>query len=373
MALHNDIENQFATAVKVAIEGSRTNGAIECPAPDVMTAYREHALSDEEHLRWQAHIAGCTRCQTVLAEISCTRLPAVVLLPEAILEPARLHKPGSAHMRWIVAALATIAVVVVAEMSPPAADVMHRAAEIAMPLKAALGHTGASSASEARMQSSTAVASDKIRSVVSAAPNYSTSVSAPPRFPAQSSAASPKGLTARSGVLASTSKIVTERQPPVAAVVPQWVPSEKSPAGLPSTEWHVSSPTHNREVAAEAIEAAAAGSRKVTSAALSMLAQMPPRALKTRTPLPLARQSSVTPPAVENAEQHAQRSSAVRPAPTVVASAGRETTPINADAARPSVASPVRMSRIYAPHPERAAAPALSRPQDARRSPSSGH
>ena len=89
MALNNDIENQFATAVKVAIEGSRTNGAIECPAPDVMTAYREHALSDEEHLRWQAHIAGCTRCQTVLAEISYTRLPAVVLLSEAILEPAR--------------------------------------------------------------------------------------------------------------------------------------------------------------------------------------------------------------------------------------------------------------------------------------------
>jgi hypothetical protein len=62
VVLNNDIENQFATAVKVAIEGSRTNGAIECRAPDVMTAYREHALSDEEHLRWQTHIAGCTRC-----------------------------------------------------------------------------------------------------------------------------------------------------------------------------------------------------------------------------------------------------------------------------------------------------------------------
>ena len=84
MVLNNDIENQFATAVKVAIEGSRTNGAIECRAPDVMTAYREHALSDEEHLRWQTHIAGCTRCQTVLAEISCTRPPAAMPLPEAI-------------------------------------------------------------------------------------------------------------------------------------------------------------------------------------------------------------------------------------------------------------------------------------------------
>ena len=96
-----------------------------------------------------------------------------------------------------------------------------------------------------------------------------------------------------------------------------------------------------------------------------MLAQMPPRPVRTRTPLPLTRQSSVTPPAVENAEQYTQRSIAMRPAPKVVASAERETAPISADAARPDVASPVRMSRIYAPHPERAAAPALPRPQDA--------
>jgi len=367
LALNNDIENQFVTAVKVAIEVSRTNSAIECPAPDIVTAYREHALSDAEHLRWQAHFAGCTRCQTVLAEISCPPSPAVVPLPEAISEPARLRKPGPARMRWIVAALATIAVVVVAEMRPPAGDVVHRAAEIsAMPVKASLGHTGASSASAARMRSSTAVASDKLRSVVSAAPNYSISVSAPPRFPAQSSAASPRGLTAvRSGVLASTPKIVSERQPSVAALVPQRVPSEKGPASPPSTESRVSSPTRHREVAPEAIEAAAAGSPKATSAAPSMLAQMPPRPVRTRTPLPLTRQSSVTPPAVENAEQYTQRSSAMRPAPKVVASAERETAPISADAARPDVASPVRMSRIYAPHPEHAAAPALPRPQDA--------
>jgi len=365
VALNKDIENQFAAAVKVAIDVSHTNRAIECPAPDVMTAYREHALSDEELLRWQAHIAGCTRCQTVLAEISCTPPPAAVPLPEAISEAAHLPKPGPAHMRWIVAALATISVVLVAEMSPPAADVMHRAAEIATPVKAALGYTGASSASAARRRSSTAVASDKLSSVVSAAPNYSTSVSAPPSFPAQSSAASPKGLTAaRSGVLASAPKIVTERQAPVAALVPQWVPSEKSPAGPLSTESHVSSPMRHREVAPEAIEAAAAGSRKVTSAALSMLAQTPPRPFRTRMPLPLARQSSLMPPGAEKAEQYTQRSSAMRPVPKVVASAEPETTPINADAARPNVASPVRMSRIYAPHPERAAASALRRPQD---------
>jgi len=55
-------------------------------------------------------------------------------------------------------------------------------------------------------------------------------------------------------VLASAPKIVTERQAPVAALVPQWVPSEKSPAGPLSTESHVSSPMRHREVAPEAIE-----------------------------------------------------------------------------------------------------------------------
>jgi hypothetical protein len=67
---------------------------------------------------------------------------------------------------------------------------------------------------------------------------------------------------------------------------------------------------------------------------------------------------------LENAGQDTEPTSAVRPTPKVVASAERETTPISDDAARPNVASPVRISRIYPPHPERAVAPALPRPQD---------
>jgi len=64
-------------------------------------------------------------------------------------------------------------------------------------------------------------------------------------------------------------------------------------------------------------------------------------------PLPLARQSSLMPPGAEKAEQYTQRSSAMRP---VAESRGQRRAgnyaPINADAARPNVASPVRMSRI---------------------------
>ena len=342
MALNNDIENQFASAVKLAIEVSRTKGAIECPAPDVVAAYHRHVLSDAERLRWQAHFAGCTRCQTVLAEISCEPSPAVVPLPEAGSEPARLRKPVPSGTRWILAALAAIAVVVGGELRPPAVDVSHRAADIsALPL----GH-GAASVSPAQMRNYPAVASDKLSSDISAAPNYSTFVSG---FPALSSNASPRGLTAaRSGALASTPKIITERQPSVAALVAQRVPSEKSPAGPSSTESHQSSPTRHREVAAGAIEAAAAGNRQVPSAAPSTLAQLPPQPVGTRAPLPLAHESSITPPAMENAEQYTQHGSAVRPAPKVVASAGPETTLLNNSAARSNVASPVRVSGIYA-------------------------
>jgi hypothetical protein len=60
LALNKDVENQFAAAVKVAIEVSHTKGASKCPPSGVLTAYREHALSRAEHLRWQAHLAGCT-------------------------------------------------------------------------------------------------------------------------------------------------------------------------------------------------------------------------------------------------------------------------------------------------------------------------
>ena len=352
MALNNDIENQFASAVKLAIEVSPTKGAIGCPAPEVVAAYHKHVLSDAEHLRWQEHFAGCTCCQTVLAEISCTPSSAVVPLPGAISEPARLRKPVPFRMRWIVAPLATIAVVVVGEMSPPAGNVTHRAAEIS---SLPLGHS-ASSASPAQMRGYTVVASDKLRNDTSAAPNYSGLSSG---VPALSSNASPRGLTAaRSGTLAPT---VTEREPSVAALVAP----EKSLAGPPSTESHQSYPTRHREVAPGAIEAAATGSRQVTLPAPSMLGQMPPRPVRTRTPLPLTHKPGFPLPAMENAEQYTQRSSAARPAPRVVASAGREATLINNTAARPNVASPVRMSGIYAPHPERTALPALHRQQDA--------
>jgi Protein of unknown function (DUF1329) len=353
LALNNEIENQFASAVKRAIEVSRTKAATACPAPDIVAAYHKHVLGDAEHLRWQAHLAGCTRCQTLLAEISCKPSSAVVSSPDAVSDPPRLRRPGASRMRWIVAPIAAIAVIVV-EMSPP--TVTHRAAEIsALPP----GHS-ASSASRAQIQGYTAIPPDKLRGEISGAPNYSRLVSG---VPALSSNASPKVLTApRSATLAPN---VTERELSVAALIAPRLPSEKSPAGPPSMESHQSYPTRHREVAPGAIEAAVAGTKQVTLAAPSMQAQMPPRRVRTRANLPLMHESSVTPSAMENAEQYSQRTNAMQPAPRVVASAGRATALINNTAARPNVVSPVRMSGIYAPDPNRTALPTLHRPQDA--------
>ena len=86
---------------------------------------------------------------------------------------------------------------------------------------------GYSNAAAARMRSSTAVASDKLERRFRCAKlldigEHST------RFPAQSSAASPRGLTAAIRRAGFKARIVTERQPSVAALVPQRVPSKKA-------------------------------------------------------------------------------------------------------------------------------------------------
>jgi hypothetical protein len=47
-------------------------GNLHCPEADVLAAYHERTLRPEEVNSWKEHIAGCARCQAVLAELEAT-------------------------------------------------------------------------------------------------------------------------------------------------------------------------------------------------------------------------------------------------------------------------------------------------------------
>jgi len=180
LALNNDIENQFATAVRVAVEVSRTNGATECAGTEVVTAYRERTLSENEHARWQAHFAACLRCQRTLTEISRPPSPAAAPSPEPAAEPARAVEARPRHI-WrialIVAAAAAIAVVMLAGRSLRGGHVRRRAKTPASHMKPALKQPGVSSASPAHIRSSTS-ASNPSGSVAAAGSETARAVSA---------------------------------------------------------------------------------------------------------------------------------------------------------------------------------------------------
>ncbi len=161
---------------------------------------------------------------------------------------------------------------------------------------------------------------------------------------------------------ASTRKIVTGDQPPIAALVPQQhILSQEGPAQPLPDVTHASIPTRHREIAPAGIATVQTNVHSLK--ALSMPAQRPTRPAKAVSLSTLERQSSVTPPRVgDAAEGYKQRSGVTRSAPIVVASAETVSPSFNAGPAnlerRSIVASQPRVAAIYAPHPERITTPA---------------
>lgn len=77
------IEDGLERAIEAGLrEHSRSE---PCPPMDVMAAYCERSLASEEVSRWEAHFAGCRRCQELLAAM-------------ARVEPA--GAPANAPARW---------------------------------------------------------------------------------------------------------------------------------------------------------------------------------------------------------------------------------------------------------------------------------
>ncbi len=75
-------------------------GRLHCPEPDMLAAYHERSLSLDELNSWKQHIAGCSRCQQILAQLEATdQVEADVAAEENILvmsPPALSQKPSSA-------------------------------------------------------------------------------------------------------------------------------------------------------------------------------------------------------------------------------------------------------------------------------------
>jgi hypothetical protein len=134
----DDLDDRFATAVKLALGASRTSGSgesgngeseagLECPPTDMIASYYEHALNRVERARLEEHFSRCARCQGTLAALLRTA-PAIDTVSEARGSAARSAADESTGIRerwfdiqptWRIAgvtaaATAMLAVVVVA-------------------------------------------------------------------------------------------------------------------------------------------------------------------------------------------------------------------------------------------------------------------
>jgi Protein of unknown function (DUF1329) len=376
--LNNDIESLFASAVKRATEITRAEGAAGCAAPGIITAYHEHTLSESEHMRWQAHFAGCYRCRSALAEVASVPSPDVVTLPAAVPDsPPSSPSFDTRRSRLLpiavlAAAVMTFSVAVTAEMSPPVGDVVHRAVHMsALRLTEALERAGVASGLSIRTQTSTFAASKTPERAAAAASENSKSATAAPALSAQPSSTSARTLKPQEPAKAvSTMKIVIETKPSVAALAPQQqiVVAQENKDVLPPAAVHPSYLAPRQTTVSAPIEAAPIDSRRSKLPARPMLTQESEQSRQSAPPRH-SHPSAVALHTADDEAQHSLRGSVAGPAPIVVASTGQATTSISVGPAASKrtskVSSPPQVAAIFAPHPQRIDAPTVRAPQDA--------
>jgi hypothetical protein len=72
-------------------------GDLHCPASDTLAAYHERSLLPEEMNSWKEHVAGCARCQAILAELEASdAVPLQVSENEELLPAAAAPAAGAA-------------------------------------------------------------------------------------------------------------------------------------------------------------------------------------------------------------------------------------------------------------------------------------
>lgn len=109
-----------ASAPHSAVTGHSASSDVDapgtaCPDAEVLAAYHERLLPSDQMISFKQHIAGCARCQQVLATLEATdelllesdQAPAaenVVVMPAAAAEPAQAAIPSRAarlaHSPW---------------------------------------------------------------------------------------------------------------------------------------------------------------------------------------------------------------------------------------------------------------------------------
>ncbi len=308
MAL-DDLDERFATAVKLALGTSPTSGGdqsdagLECPSSDMIAAYYECALNRVERARLEAHFSGCARCQGTLAALLRTA-PAVDTSTEAGGSAAAAARRAAAESagireRWFeirpawrtagvtAAATAILAVVVVAavhvyqgrfgqESEQVAALISAPAGHHRQPSHPALGGSNSNSFSGAEIALNDKKSANK--SAIPAAPAEPRAANAP------SAAAGAPGAssTAPAGVSGEPGAPAEEIAPPHAEqneAAPESAAQAAAALGaLAVTPAPAAAPAHSTSAAPSvaAAPSAAAPSVAAPAAAASVAAAAPP-------------------------------------------------------------------------------------------------
>ncbi len=340
MAL-DDLDDRFATAVKLALGASRTAGNgesdadLECPSSDMIASYYEYALNRVERARLEEHFSGCARCQGTLAALLRTA-PAIDIASEAggfAAAAARGATAESAGIRerwfeirpaWRIAGVAAVATAMLAVMVVagvhvyqgrigPESERLAALSPAAAPHDRHKSHPASTSSNSAVSSGAQLALNDK----------KSANKSPMPAAPAEPRAATAPYAAAAAPGAASTAPT----NPPVEAGAPA---EEVAPPIAPSNaEQNEAAPASAAQAAAAlgalaATPAPAAGAAPSTSAAPSVAAA--PSAAAPSVAAPAAAASvaaAATPPVATSAVESKNNAAAIAAAPAAGAVAAR--------------------------------------------------
>ena len=121
------LARMLAEALKARGQGGPAGNDSVCPDAEILAAYAERVLTQEEFGRWETHLADCDRCQKILAVLTASadelsdaevqRLGTIIATSATPHPVAREHSKFSAIWHrpqlwgWLVPAVGTVAVV----------------------------------------------------------------------------------------------------------------------------------------------------------------------------------------------------------------------------------------------------------------------
>src|SRR5882724_2289392 len=117
MAL-DDRERNFEKALARELRADALN-ELHCPDAETLAAYHERILSPEEMVAQKSHIAGCARCQEILATLELTEaIPVSERDSQEVVAGAKRGSPTAMpkrrmYLRWLAPAGAIAAGILV--------------------------------------------------------------------------------------------------------------------------------------------------------------------------------------------------------------------------------------------------------------------